>query len=355
MRDIEQAPGISPREYYSNQIQFLVELFNSEKLPNVANVHVEPKYGYVAQIVYHDASTRIVYGNDPGINPGSSGDLAKDKGYTKFILRNMGIDCPDGDEFLLPWWADKVRESPKQQLNLNIQTTNDVNDFIHNHLEYPVYIKPVDGSLGANIFKVHEVQELDDIFTLYSEQRVRVAAVEETIDMPDYRLTVLDGELINAYRRTHLSVVGNGVDNTERLLNNLQRLHETQGRETHIEEQLPRIIQHLGRTGLTLNYIPAPLEKVVLSPISNLSAGGNPIDVAADINRNWVDLAAKISKNFNLRLCGVDIACEDISSSDAAYSILEVNHRPGLHHYASFDEDQKKTVEDLYILIFNRT
>jgi D-alanine-D-alanine ligase-like ATP-grasp enzyme len=197
------------------------------------------------------------------------------------------------------------------------------------------------------------LKELEDIFAKYEENKIRVAMVEEPVEMPDYRIVTLDGEAISAYRRLPLSVVGNGKDSVGRLLDILQADFIEQGRDTKIIVDDLRILDHLNKQGKDLNYIPDEDDRLVLADISNLSAGGTSEDVTETVAPEWIDLAAMIASNFNLRLCGVDIACEDISDGDAAYSILEVNAAPGLDHYASSGEKQENIVRSLYAKVFN--
>src|SRR5690606_34567113 len=102
-------------------------------------------YGYVTRLSYTDGSHRITYGNDLGLNNAAACDLAKDKGHTKFMLRTMGVDCPAGDEFILPWWEEKIGETQRARGNANIKTVDMIPEYIDQELDYPVYLKPVDG------------------------------------------------------------------------------------------------------------------------------------------------------------------------------------------------------------------
>ncbi|MCL4393136.1 hypothetical protein M1145_03265 [Patescibacteria group bacterium] len=341
------------KENYSYVTRSLIRLFNNGRLTNVSDITVESNYGYVTQIRYKDGSCRITYGNDLGINSGSSGDLTKDKGYTKFMLRNLKVNCPNGGEFLLPWWADTIRKSQEKHGNNNIKTIDQIAAYIQENLTYPIYVKPVNGSKGTDIYKVQNNEELDEIIAIYNEKRVRVVIIEENIAMPDYRIVILDGKLISAYKRIPLKVKGNGKNSIEKLIIDLQKQYQLEGRDTLLNPNDTRIIQYLRDIGLNLDYIPSLAEIVTLLPISNLSAGGTSADITDKIHPKWVKLAKYIAKNFNLRLCGIDIACNDITSTNSRYSVLEVNSSPGLDHYASSGEKQKKIVDDLYVKVFN--
>ncbi len=330
-----------------------MRLFNEGRLTNVANVLVEPVDGRVTRIEYSDGSFRITYGNDLGLNPGAAEDLAKDKGHTKFMLRSIGVVCPRGEEFLLPWWSESIKALQEQPGELASKTTDQADEYVQKSIGYPVYVKPVSGSKGDDVYRVDTAEEMANIFRLYEEKGVKVAVVEEAVFMPDYRVVILDGKLISAYKRIPLAVIGNGIDTTKTLIHKLQTHYLSEGRKTQLNNQNQRIIQHLGKADLDVDYIPSDGEELLLSSISNLSAGGTSLDVTKTISPRWVELAAKITKSFNLRLCGVDMACTDIESQHSEYSVLEINAEPGLDHYASSGEAQKRIVDDLYTAVLN--
>jgi D-alanine-D-alanine ligase-like ATP-grasp enzyme len=248
------------------------------------------------------------------------------------MLKTIGVECPKGEEFLLPWWADKIRPSQLARGNQSLKTSDMADVYVQEELGYPVYTKPVNGSKGGDIYKVHSANELDEIMDLYDEKKVRVAIVEEPLDMPDYRVVMLDGELISAYKRIPLTVTGDGNSSVRNLLTTLQSHFEAEGRDTRIDAEDNRIVTHLQKQGLTVDSLLSEGQELVLVPVSNLSMGGTSEDVTDRIHSHWSDLAAYIAKNFNLRLCGVDLACSDITDPESPYSVIEVNAAPGLDH-----------------------
>ena len=92
---------IETREHYTYLINILIDAYNAGKLPEIKNIIIEPEYGYVASIEYNSGEYRILYGHDPGFNSGSAEQLANDKGYTKFLLRENGINCARGGRISL--------------------------------------------------------------------------------------------------------------------------------------------------------------------------------------------------------------------------------------------------------------
>src|SRR5690554_3058792 len=136
---------VEPSDHFAYVTRRAMHLLNIGALPNVDFIDVEPKYGYTTRITYVDGSHRITFGNDLGLNPGASEDLAKDKGHTKFLLRTIGVNCPEGEEFLLPWWAKTIGEDQHKRGNESMLTTDDALGYIESTIGFPTYIKPVAG------------------------------------------------------------------------------------------------------------------------------------------------------------------------------------------------------------------
>lgn len=341
------------KEHYPYVTRSLIRLFGKQALTNVASIDVEPRYGYVARLTYTDGSHRVTYGNDLGLNTGSAESLANDKGHTKFMLRTMDVECPMGEEFLLPWWKESIEKSQLARGNEDLLSSDDAHDYVVATMGYPVYVKPVSGSKGADIYKAHDEQELVSAMQNYDEKRVRVAMVEQPIQMPDYRIVTLDGELISAYQRVPLSVVGDGVRTLGELLEVRQNEFDALGRDTSLDKVYDQIQTHIAKYSLTFNTILPEGHEQPLVPISNLSAGGTSLDVSGVIHERWSGLAADIAESFDLRLAGLDLACQDITDPASQYSVLEVNSTPGLDHYALSGEAQRQVVDDLYIKVLN--
>lgn len=342
-----------PQPYYHVTVNHVLKLFHEGALGNVAKVEVEPDYGYAARLTYTDGSVRIIYGYDLGLNPAAAYYLAKDKGYTKMLLRAIGVNCPDGAEFLLPWWHQQIGVPQLKIGNPNVRSSDAAPDYVEHELGYPVYVKPVEGSQGQDIFFVRNREELMAVLASYETKRVRVAVIEQPVALPDYRIVCLDGRLISAYRRIPLAVTGDGRQTIRELLAALQQRYEQEGRDVHLDVDDPRLKSYMAQHDLTAESVPVAGERVTLAAISNLSAGGTSEDVTGTIHPRWVELAGYVARNFSLRLIGLDLACADITNPDADYSVLEVNGSPGLDHYASSGDKQRHVVDQLYVEVLN--
>jgi D-alanine-D-alanine ligase-like ATP-grasp enzyme len=342
--------GTIPR-HYPYVSRMLLELFQEGQLPDVSSIEAEERYGYAVRITYADGGIRLTFGNDVGLNPGAACDVVSDKDYAKSFLRRRGVACPRGSAFCLPWWADEIRGS-LQRLDVSAIATTDEVEACAEALGYPVYVKAANGSKGSGVWRCDDGDELTQAVADLDARRVKVALVEETIPLPDYRLVFLDGALISAYERVPLSVVGDGTSSIAKLLARLQERFDDEGRDTRIAVSDPRIVRRLSRAGLTLETVPERRRTVRLHDISNLSAGGVARDVTTVVAPRWTGLGAEIAHTFALRFCGVDLCCSDITAADADYSVLEVNAAPGLDHYAAVGPEQTAVVRDLYRRVF---
>jgi D-alanine-D-alanine ligase-like ATP-grasp enzyme len=349
MISFDVPPSVVPR-HYAFVTRMVVELFRCGALPDVASLEVEPEWGYVTRIAYRGGETRMTYGNDIGLNSGAASDVASDKAFTKHFLQRSGFATPEGSAFLLPWWAELIGGA---RHNAAMRTTADAERYVRDSLGLPVYVKPVAGSQGKGVCRCERLQDVPTAIAELDAHRAKVALVEQAVDLPDYRLVMLHGEMISAYRRVPLTVVGDGVATVLALMTAVDTAFRAAGRDTRIAFDDTRIVRSLERRGLRFDSIPAASERLALRDISNLSAGGTAEDVTDQVAPRWRTMGRDLAASFGLQFCGVDVACADIADDGADYSILELNAAPGLDHYASVGAHQERIVRELYAKVLN--
>ena len=96
MEALSPLPAALAPPHYPFITRVLIELFESGSLPNVASIQIEPVYGYVGRIVYRDGKVRFFRGSSMGVNRLGASEIARDKGYTKFFLEQLGYATPRG-------------------------------------------------------------------------------------------------------------------------------------------------------------------------------------------------------------------------------------------------------------------
>ena len=220
-------------------------------------------------------------------------------------------------------------------------------------LGFPVVVKPNSGSQGVGVAVVHNRREFYRAMRAALKQD-RVALVQSPVVGRDYRLVVLDEEMISTYERIPLNVVGDGRTSIQRLLEVKQRQFIAAKRGTRIKMDDPRLASKLKHQGLSLRSVLSRGERIFLLDNANLSSGGDAIDVTGSVNPAFRELAVKLTNDMNLRLCGVDLLVDgEISDPPVAgkYWVLEINAAPGLDHYAKAGKPQERIVEELYLKV----
>lgn len=308
-----------------------------------AELKVEPRYKFVGHITFPNGVRTFFRDTSFNINGQGSVQIAKDKGYTSFFLKDFGFEVPE--------WYTVFNE----ELNSNLSKTSTVEEGLKacQKIGFPVILKPNDKSKGEGVFKVYNEVEYRKSATEILRSNY-VLLIQEFCVGNDYRIVVLDDEIIAAYQRIPLRVTGDGNLSILDLLVKKQSEFHSMGRETIIPLNDERIKQTLSKQNLELNSILPKNETVQLLDISNLSTGGTAVDVSDTIHEEFKNLALSIADRMCLRFCGVDILTEDITSPANDYKVIEVNSSPGLDNYGFLGKQQDKKVDDLYLSILRK-
>ena len=241
-------------------------------------------------------------------------ELACDKEDTKYLLEQAEIEVPKGDII-------RRERSLKESCE---------------YVGYPLVIKPVDGNHGRGI--TVDIQNYDDALEAFchakNSSKSGAIIVEKYIVGDDYRLLVINNQLIAGAVRTPAHVIGNGKSSIQELIDEVNKDprrgygHENVLTQITVNELTELIIKD---AGYTLESVIPNGEKLILKDTANLSTGGTAEDITDIIHPANVSMAERISKIIDLDICGIDIATTDISKplSETGGAVLEVNAGPG--------------------------
>jgi D-alanine-D-alanine ligase-like ATP-grasp enzyme len=229
----------------------------------------------------------------------------------------------------------------------------DIYNYISSTIGYPCFIKPNARGQGNGVIKCFNREDVEFAVSEYQRNRHDIVIVEEAVDWPDYRVIVLQGQVILCYLRKPLYLIGDGESTIKALFLQKQESLAKSGRDTLIDMHNSHIARKLARNSYTLETILKPGEIYQACDISNLSVGGEAEDYTPRISQHWCNLCSKLVADMGLIFCGVDLACTDLEDAHAQYSILEINSSPGLDHYATSGEKQATMVKELYRKILN--
>ncbi|MGB1287107.1 MAG: cyanophycin synthetase [Aggregatilineales bacterium] len=340
------------KPYYPLGTRLLIELLSEGALPQIIAADIDPDYGHVGRLTYADGNVRFFRNTNRGINNHGASAISKDKGYTRYFLKNLGYTIATGRTFLTDNYIKLIDTHLSHYDFDDYHSADDALTFIRETTGYPCFLKPNESSMGHGVRQCFDAANVLEVIASYHQKQIRVFLVEAAIPYPDYRVIVFDGQVHIAYQRIPLHVTGDGKHTIRDLLENAQETFRAQGRKTYIDPDDPRISKKLVQSNLTLEGILDDGDSIQIYDVANASTGGRIVDVTEKLHPHWKNLCANITHDMGLRLCGVDLACADASDPSAEYAIFEINSSPGMANYAASGESQRARVKMLMRAMF---
>lgn len=221
-----------------------------------------------------------------------------------------------------------------------------------------IVVKPksTNYGIGISIFKKPATQEQFYKALEIAFREDKEVLVERFVSGTEYRFFVLDGKTRAVLRRDAAHVIGDGVSTISQLVaqknENPLRGHDHRFPLEKIQitatEKLMLDVQ-----GYTEQSIPEKDVKVNLRENSNVSTGGDSIDVTDEMPEIYKNIAEKAADALQVKITGVDILIEDLNNSlGEKYSIIEANFNPAMlfHLYPLKGKSRRVTMDVLQFL-----
>ncbi|TAG08775.1 MAG: ATP-grasp domain-containing protein, partial [Sphingobacteriia bacterium] len=174
---------------------------------------------------------------------------------------------------------------------------------------YPLVIKPIDGNHGkgntTNIINWEQALKAFEAAKVYG----RSVIVERFITGYDFRILVINYKFICAALRTPASVLGDGENNIQWLIDETNKDprrgfgHEKVLTQITVDGSTKKMLEDIG---YTLETIPPKGELVLLKTTANLSTGGTSNDVTDEVHPANIVMCERIAKIIGLDICGID-------------------------------------------------
>lgn len=239
-------------------------------------------------------------------------DICNNKEVTKKYLAKANVPVPQGKMFDENNNDEEVLEYARE-------------------LGFPLVVKPTDGNAGKGVFA--NIQNIDTVKDLVSYVRhdlgYKEIIIEKYVTGDEFRIYVIEDRILGAMNRRPASIVGDGVHSIKQLIHNQNEIRKM---NPHLTSRLIKRDREIEALLLRQNYdyksIPKEGERVFLREKSNLSTGGDAIDVTDQLTEGIKDIAINAGKAIpGLSHYGVDMIV-DLENDTGV--ILEVNARPGL-------------------------
>ena len=249
---------------------------------------------------------------------------ASDKLLTKQILKAAGIPTPRG----------------------GVAADVDAALELLDELGGPVAVKPRYGNQGKGItLGVNHPAELATAVERAKAFSPEVI-VEEQLVGDDYRVLVVNGEMVAASHRTPCHVVGDGRSTIAELVAEANRDprrgtgHAKPLTRIEIDDQ---VVEHLLSSGMSLTTVPVAGHRVFLRDFANLSTGATAVDVTDVVHPGTRLACERAARAIGLDICGVDLVTSDITEPLDG-GILELNAAPGLRMHVTPSEGVPRDV-----------
>ncbi len=225
--------------------------------------------------------------------------------------------------------------------------------FVKEH-GFPVVIKPnVSGFSRGSYFPITNYKELYKALIL-AKLWWPTTVIEKYLQGKNYRVVVVDNEIMSAIERFPPTVVGNGLDSIRMLADTENKIREKMGLFPTIYpiKETEQTIKHLAKQGLNFDSIPKNAQTITLFYRIALAPGGtiDTVDKSMIADQNKA-LFIEVLKMFNANILGIDIIMEqglDVPHDQQKCILLEVNSRPYLKMHDVPRNGKKEDLSSYY-------
>ncbi len=243
--------------------------------------------------------------------------LLENKEVTKKILYQKGFNVPIGKAY-------STIESALTDYSI--------------YQKQKVVVKPKATNFGLGIYFIHPGKKKEYASAAQSAFSYgNSIIVEKFCPGEEFRFLVIDGKVIGVAKREPANVVGDGKQSIKELI------HEKNYDPSYY--RTPKTFIHLGpeekkvlhAQSLAGSNIPKKGKKIYLRHNSNISTGGDALDMTDLVHKGYHKIAVKATRVFNAKICGVDmiIPFPKQEPNRRNYAIIELNYNPVLfiHDY----------------------
>jgi len=304
------------------------------------------KYGYEFHLMTHKPDTGFILANGVrhyfsygtiDLNNRSEVEIAQNKVLSSKRVEKVGICLP--------------RESV---IRLSRDLVVDVKCAVES-VGLPAIIKPVHGAQGKDIFKIESTNEVSFICNknIFDEDDL---IIQEYIDVLDeIRIVLLDGEVIQAYKRDYAYLTGDGIKTIQELIKDKNNYFKNRNRNTRININDSQIQNILKNKTFDLSSVLPFGNRLNLSYGRNLSKGGEYEFVENILSQNLIDISKQIAKSTGLRLVGLDLFLSDkveCIKNKNQVTFIEYNASPDMENNFYYDDDYGEVLSKIYEKVF---
>lgn len=176
----------------------------------------------------------------------------------------------------------------------------------------------------------------------------------------EFRVLTNREKVLAVLKRVPANIVGDGESNIQKLIKQKNK-HPSRQPDTVGPSHLPiridkKLKQNLEEQGLDLRSVPNKGAQIFLRKVSNISRGGDGIDVTDTVHPSVKDIALKTIRAIpGLEFAGIDFMTTDVTAeqNNSTYIIVEINSSPGFDiHDMPYTGKNRQTAAAFLRLLF---
>lgn len=269
--------------------------------------------------------------------------ICQHKDVTKTFLNAAGLSTPKGYKII------------------SSDSTDFILEVIHS-LKKPLIVKPSDGFQGRHVRTDLEddkeiIRVVQETLKTSNSEHFGVL-IEEMFDGQEYRVLLNREKVLAVAQRIPANVIGDGISTIMQLIDKKNRdpRRKDDPFAALVKIKLGSVEKKcLADQGFNPNFIPKENQQIFLRKNSNISTGGDSIDITDEIHSSVSEICLNAIRALpNIDFVGIDFMTRDIlkQQNTRSYVILEVNTSPGfsIHEFPYHGKPRNTQYEFLFSL-----
>ncbi len=265
--------------------------------------------------------------------------VMENKVVTKALLAEHSIHVPKSLEF--------------NQIEEALKVAN-----LYSEKAFVIKPKSTNMGIGISIFKKGASEQEFKAALEIAFKEDHTILIEDFAFGTEYRFYVQEGKVLSIVNRVGANVIGDGQSTVKALVEKKNE-DPKRGRDHRSPLEIIQLgeieVNTLKQQGYTPDDVIPKGIQVILRENSNISTGGDSIEVLADMHESYKEIAIKMAKVLGVNITGLDLMIEDIRTPATAdnYALIEANFNPMMmmHIYPALGEG-KRITKDLLAFLF---
>jgi len=260
---------------------------------------------------------------------------------------------------LIAYWISNDKWMTKQFLKRNginhakgVLLKNNFSEHEFENISFPAVVKPMDTDHGIGVStNIHNTDELRQAINTSFKYSDKVIA-EEYCPGREYRFLVINFVVRAIAYREPANITGDGKQTIQQLIEEKNKFRGDDYTHPLLKIKIDNeVTRHLTSQSLSPETVLKNGEKIFLRNNSNLSTGGDSIDVTDQILPFYKNVAIKAAKAAGLKIAGIDIIIKepDQQPSEDNYIVVELN-APAMLSMHNFPYIGKNRHVEKYVL-----